>query len=119
MAQRITLGQRCAFGGSLLLLLFAALPLFLADASVTGWLLQSLPLMLLLPGLWRGDRRSLQWLGFVTLFLLVPGILQLFAPTPRLRALHWCKVLGSLAVFSAAVYTAQLYRTQRSSSSPL
>jgi uncharacterized membrane protein len=117
LPDRIALGYRCALVGSVFLLVCAAVPL-LFGASIAGWLIQSLPLVLILPGLMRGDRRSLQWLGFVTLFLLVPGILQLFTPDPRYRLLGWCKVVGSLAVFGIAVYTARLSRASSSRSIP-
>jgi uncharacterized membrane protein len=116
-ATRLALGYRCALWGSVFLLFCAALPL-LFGGSIAGWLIQSVPLALILPGLLRGDRRSLQWLGFVTLFLLVPGILQLFIPDLRHRMLGLCKVLGSLAVFGIAVYTARLGRDQSPPQSP-
>jgi uncharacterized membrane protein len=114
---RVAPGYRRALWGSVFLLTCAALPLWFG-ASIAGWLIQSLPLILILPGLMRGDRRSLQWLGFVTLFLLVPGILQLFTPDLLHRLLGWCKVVGSLAVFGIAVHTARLGRAAPSSLPP-
>jgi len=109
-------GFRAAAWGCVFLLICAALPLAFG-ASVAGWLMQSIPLALLLPGLLRGDRRSLQWLGFVVLFIFVLGIMQLFTPDPRYRVLGACKVLGSLAVFGIVVYAARKSRPRPGSNS--
>jgi uncharacterized membrane protein len=110
---RATGGFRAALWGSAFLLICAAVPL-LFGGSIAGWLVQSLPLALLIPGLRRQQRRSMQWLGFVTLFILVLGVLQAFMPDARYIAVGLCNVIGSLGVFGVVVYTA---RQKRGSSS--
>lgn len=85
--------------------------------SVAGWLVQSIPVVLLLPSLRRHSRRSLQWLGFITLFFLVLGILQIFTPDARYQWLGLCNVVGSLSVFGLAVVTARQTRSSSSANS--
>lgn len=83
--------------GSLLLLLLFSLDLWLNPAGSVGlWLMQSVPLLLTLPGQYHGKSRALQWLGFLLLFYLLSGILQAFNPLAFLRMLGIC--LAALAV---------------------
>ena len=66
--------------GSVCLLLLFALPLLLPGASSIGWwLMQSLPLLLVLTRLHRPQSRPLQWLGFLLLFYFTVGVLQVFS----------------------------------------
>lgn len=60
---------------------------------LVGWLLQSLPLWLFVPGLRAGRARSGVWLGFVLMFYFVFAVLNAFAP-----GLH-----GLLATVEAAL----------------
>lgn len=91
-------------GLCLCLLLLFTLPLLLPGKSSIGWwLMQVLPLLLLLPHLHRGRRRPLQWLGFLVLFYFTAGILQLFSPQLPQRWLGGLTVLCCLLLFPAAI----------------
>lgn len=95
MLHRLTLV--CCAG---LLLLFA-LPVFVTGGSIGLWLMQSIPLLLTLPGLVRRKTRSRQWLGFLVLFYLLQAILQIFAP------LRFTRVIGMFsALFCTLLFTA-------------
>jgi uncharacterized membrane protein len=48
------------------------------------WLVQSLPLLIFLPGLWRGTLTSYVWLCFVLLIYFAAAVTQLFLPHWRL-----------------------------------
>ncbi|MGV3591021.1 MAG: DUF2069 domain-containing protein [Gammaproteobacteria bacterium] len=86
-----------------LLLLFSA-PVVLADnASVGLWLMQCVPLVLTLPGLWRHRPRALQWLGFLVLFYFMNGVLQAASAAPLYRWLGALTVLLCVALFTAVI----------------
>ena len=92
--------------GSLLLLLLFSLHLWLSPAGSIGlWLMQSVPLLLTLPGQYRRQSRALQWLGFLLLFYLLTGILQAFNPLPFLRMLGICLAALSIVLFVLLVAT--------------
>jgi uncharacterized membrane protein len=96
----IRLMQSCALG---LLVLFT-LPLLLPGSQSIGWwLMQILPLLLLLPRLHTSARRPLQWLGFLVLFYFTAGVLQLFHPALLQRWLGGLTVLCCLILFVAAI----------------
>lgn len=86
-------------GSAALLLLFTLLWLLPANGNAIVWAMQALPLLGTLPGQYRGNRRTLQWLGFLLLFYLVNGILQAFNPTPVLRMLGAVLTLVSSGMF--------------------
>lgn len=91
-------------GLSLCLLLLFTLPLLLPGESSTGWwLMQAVPLVLLLPHLHKATRRPLQWMGFLVLFYFTAGVLQLFSPMLLQRWLGALTVLCSLLLFTAAI----------------
>lgn len=79
-------------GCACLLLLFALPFLLPGQSSIGWWLMQSLPLLLVLLRLHRPDARALQWLGFLVLFYFTAGVLQVFSPDTAQR---W---LGSLTI---------------------
>ncbi|MES2603526.1 MAG: DUF2069 domain-containing protein [Pseudomonadota bacterium] len=86
--------------GSVLLLLLFSLILWLNPAGSIGlWLMQVLPLLLTVPGQYRRQPRSLQWLGFLLLFYLLGGILQAFNPLPILRMLGFCLTALAFLMF--------------------
>jgi uncharacterized membrane protein len=89
---------------SLLLLVLFTIPLLAPGPSSIGlWLMQVLPLLLLLPRLHLGSRRPLQWLGFLVLFYFTAAILQLFSPSALQRWLGGLTVLCCLVMFTAAI----------------
>ena len=91
-------------GLSLCLLVLFTLPLVLPGASSIGWwLMQVLPLLLLLSHLHKGSRRTLQWLGFLVLFYFTAGVLQLFSPLLLQRWLGGLTVLACVMLFTAAI----------------
>jgi uncharacterized membrane protein len=89
---------------SILLLVLFTIPLLSPGPSSVGlWLMQALPLLLLLPRLHLGTRRPLQWLGFLVLFYFAAAILQLFSSVPLQRWLGGLTVLCCLVMFTAAI----------------
>lgn len=89
---------------SLCLLLLFTLPVVLPGPSSIGWwLMQILPLLLLLPHLHKGSRRPLQWLGFLLLFYFTAAVLQLFSPQLLQRWLGGLTVLCCVIMFTAAL----------------
>ena len=86
-------------------------PLLLdSNASIGFWLMQCLPWLLLLPGLLRGKPRSLQWLGFLVLFLFTIGVLQVFSPAPASRLLGTVTILLCAILFVAAIVSLRYQR---------
>lgn len=65
------------YGG--LLLLFAVWNLFLGG-SIKWWLLQTVPLLLVLPGLLKQRQRSYLWLCFILLLYITAGIVDVMMP---------------------------------------
>ncbi|WGL17821.1 DUF2069 domain-containing protein [Microbulbifer bruguierae] len=86
------------YGG--LLLLFAVWNLFL-DGSVKWWLLQTIPLLLVLPGLLKQNQRSYLWLCFILLLYITAGIVDVMMPTRGWQ--H-----GVLAVLSLILFVSSM-----------
>lgn len=102
--KRVTPMDVILFSGAVLLLAsFTAALLLNPVASIGLWLMQCVPLLLTLPGLWRHDRRALQWLGFLVLFYLLQGILQIFSPDVEVRLLGVLTTLFCIVLFTAAI----------------
>lgn len=98
-------------GGVLLLLLLFTLPLVLpGEASIGLWLMQSIPLLLVLPRLHRSDSRALQWLGFLVLFYFTVGVLQIFTPSTADRWLGALTVLCCCLLFPLAIVRLRVAR---------
>lgn len=96
-------------GTAACLLLLFTLPLLLQDNySIGWWLMQSLPLLLLLPRLHTNARRPMQWLGFLVLFYFAAGVLQMFSTDLLQRTLGALTVLGCLLLFTAAIVRLRL-----------
>jgi uncharacterized membrane protein len=85
------------------LLLLFALPVFVTGGSVGLWLMQSIPLLITLPGLVQHKVRNRQWLGFLVLFYLLQAILQIFAPLPFTRVIGMCSALFCILLFTAVI----------------
>ena len=89
----------CCLG---LLLLFV-IPVFATGSSIGLWLMQSIPLLMTLPGLLHNKPRSLQWLGFLVLFYLLQGILQIFTPLMPVRIIGILSTLFCILLFTAVI----------------
>lgn len=82
--------------------------------NVVVWLLLSLPLLIFLPGMYRGSVNSFAWLGFVSLLYFAQAVTALFAPWRReLDVVH---LVFAVALFVSAMlsvrYTARANRIQ-------
>lgn len=63
-----------------LLLLFTLLALISPDQSWKLWLVQILPLVIFVPGLWRGYHRTYSWICFVVLIYFTWSVTNLISP---------------------------------------
>lgn len=63
-----------------LLLLFAIWNLFLEGGSLVLWLLQTVPLLLVLPGMLKQRYRSYLWLCFILLIYICASIVDVMMP---------------------------------------
>jgi len=82
------------------------------DSSLGMWLMLTLPLALLMPGLRENRSRALQWLGFVVLFYFTTGVLQLFSGNTLYQVLGILTIVCCLCLFVTAIVT---LRRQRAS----
>jgi uncharacterized membrane protein len=64
--------------------------------NIVVWLVLSLPLLVFLPGLWRGSVRSLAWLSFVSMLYFAQAVTAVFA---GLGAVTVLELLASVALF--------------------
>jgi uncharacterized membrane protein len=85
------------------LLLLFLLPVLVTNGSVGLWLMQSIPLLVTLPGLAQYKPRSRQWLGFLVLFYLLQAILQIFSPLQFTRAIGIFSALFCILLFAAVI----------------
>ena len=69
----------------------------------------SLPLLVPLPGLIRGHPYTYKWVGFLALIYFCVGISELMA-NPALRIYGFGTLLGSVALFLAAIYYTRFLR---------
>ena len=70
-------------------------------ANPVVWLALSLPLLILLPGLWRGGLNSCVWLGFVSMLYFAQAVVASFSPL--WRSLDILQLLFSIALFTGAL----------------
>lgn len=97
--------------GSALLLLLFTLPLILpGEASIGLWLMQAVPLFLVLRRLHKYESRPLQWLGFLVLFYFTVGVLQIFTPSTTERWLGSLTVLCCCLLFPLAIVQLRVLR---------
>ncbi len=68
--------------------------------------LKVVPLCLLLPGLWKGKFRSLQWLSLIILVYVAEGSVRGMSDTPSLRYLGWIGVGLSTLIFAMTMQIA-------------
>jgi uncharacterized membrane protein len=86
-----------------LLVLFTLPLLLIENASYGLWLMQAVPLLLTLPGLIRFKSRNLQWLGFLVLFYLLEGILQIYSALILLQITGVLTTLVCFVLFIAVI----------------
>jgi uncharacterized membrane protein len=70
-------------------------------ANPVIWIALSLPLLVLVPGMWRGRLGSSTWLGFVSMLYFAQAVVALFSPLRR--PLDVMQLLFSIALFSGAL----------------
>ena len=73
------------------------LPMGGRDLNVTMWVVHSLPLLIFLPGLWRGDVRTFAWLAFAILMYFMVTVEALFSLEPSLY--HWITLVLVVVLF--------------------
>lgn len=66
-------------------------------ANPVVWCFLSLPLLILVPGAWRGRFKSFIWLGFVSMLYFAQAVVALFSP--RWRGLDIAQLVFSIALF--------------------
>ncbi|MCO1334037.1 DUF2069 domain-containing protein [Microbulbifer sp. OS29] len=93
-----------------LLLLFAARNLFLEGGSIPFWLLQTVPLLLVLPGLIEQRYRSYLWLCFILLLYITASIVDVMLPTHGWQ--DGVLMVLSLILFFSAMMSSRWHRMQ-------
>ena len=72
------------------------------SAPLAVWLFLFLPLLVLLPGLYRDRLRSVVWLSFVSLMYFLWSVLRVFAQPDSLRA--QVELLAVVVLFLCAMF---------------
>jgi len=102
--------------GSLLALLALALAweLWLAPLRPGGswWALKALPLLLPLPGLWRGRLHTFRWTTLLLWFYVAEGLVRGTSEPAPAAVLAWAQTLLALALFAACVWQVRARRTR-------
>lgn len=93
-----------------LLLLFLIWNLFLPGGSVKWWILQTLPLLLVLPGLLKRRYRSYLWLCFILLLYITASIVDVMMPGRGWQ--HGVLLLLSFTLFISAMMTSRWQQVQ-------
>lgn len=88
-----------------LLVLFTVLALITPEQSWKLWLVQTLPLLIFIPGLWRGYHRIYSWLCFVVLLYFTWSITNLISPLAYWR--DGVVVALSVTLFISAMLAAR------------
>lgn len=70
-------------------------------ANPVVWCVLSLPLLILIPGAWRGRFNSFIWLGFVSMLYFAQAVVALFSS--RWRGLDVAQLVFSIALFLGAL----------------
>ncbi|WP_346836964.1 DUF2069 domain-containing protein [Microbulbifer sp. SAOS-129_SWC] len=93
-----------------LLLLFVVRNLFLPGGSLALWLVQTVPLLLVLPGLLKRHFRAYLWLCFILLLYITNGALHVTMPGRDWQ--HGILLVLSLTLFFSAMMTSRWQRMQ-------
>lgn len=96
----------CCYAG--LLALFVLWNLFLPGGSIKLWVLQTVPLLLVLPGFIKQTHRSHLWLCFILLLYLVAGVVEVVMPSRGWQ--HGALTLLSFTLFISAMMTSRWQR---------
>lgn len=102
--------------GSLLALLALALAweLWLAPLRPGGswWALKALPLLLPLPGLWRGRLYTFRWTTLLLWFYVAEGLVRGTSESGPSALLAWGQTLLALVLFAACVWQVRARRVR-------
>ncbi|WP_193161138.1 DUF2069 domain-containing protein [Microbulbifer hainanensis] len=93
-----------------LLLLFVVWNLFLPNGSIKLWIVQTLPLLLVLPGLLKSHYRSYLWLCFILLIYITASIVDVMMPSRGWQ--HGVLLVLSLTLFFSSMMTSRWQRMQ-------
>ncbi|QFT55759.1 DUF2069 domain-containing protein [Microbulbifer sp. THAF38] len=93
-----------------LLVLIAARNLFIEGGSLALWLIQTVPLLLVLPGLIKQRYRSYLWLCFILLLYITTSIVDVMMPTRGWQ--DGAMVVLSLILFFSAMMSSRWHRMQ-------
>jgi uncharacterized membrane protein len=95
--------HRALLGCCGVLLLLFLIPVFAIGGSIGLLLMQTVPMLVVLPGLIRNKPRNLQWLGFLVLFYLLNAILQIFSHLMLIRTIGISSALLCILLFTAVI----------------
>ncbi|WP_444904285.1 DUF2069 domain-containing protein [Microbulbifer sp. CnH-101-E] len=93
-----------------LLVLFAVRNLFIEGGSLSLWLIQTVPLLLVLPGLIKQRYRSYLWLCFILLLYITTSIVDVMMPTRGWE--DGVMMVLSLILFFSAMMSSRWHRMQ-------
>ena len=104
--KKINLTLLLSFLGYIILLGVIALDSWVSSETFWGiWALQTLPLLLILPGLLTKYYRSYSWLCFLMLAYFISYVVQVYSPT---RDIHdWFGLVATIVVFIAAMFASR------------
>ncbi|MCH9690637.1 MAG: DUF2069 domain-containing protein [Gammaproteobacteria bacterium] len=109
LAVKLRWARRCNYCCYIgLLVLFVIWNLFLPGGSIKWWTLQTVPLLLVLPGLIKQTHRSYLWLCFILLLYLVAGTVEVMMPSRGWQ--HGALTLLSFILFISAMMTSRWQR---------
>lgn len=72
------------------------------EPSALIWIMQTLPLLVVLPGLLRGGVNAHAWLSFIAMLYFAAAVTNLFVPP--LRALDVFELILSIEIFVGAMF---------------
>ncbi|WNZ57736.1 DUF2069 domain-containing protein [Microbulbifer sp. JMSA004] len=93
-----------------MLVLFVVWNLFLEGGSLFLWCLQTIPLLLVLPGLLKQHYRSYLWLCFILLLYITASIVDVMMPTRGWQ--DGVLVVLSLILFFSSMMSSRWHRMQ-------
>ncbi|WP_250461885.1 DUF2069 domain-containing protein [Microbulbifer litoralis] len=112
LARKLRIAQRlnwtCYLG---LLLLFVVWNLWLPGGSIKLWILQTVPLLLVLPGLLKRHYRSYLWLCFIPLLYITASIVDVTMPGRGWQ--DGILLVLSLTLFFSAMMTSRWQRMRQ------
>lgn len=88
-----------------LLLLFSSWNIINPQGGIKLWLVQCIPLLIFVPGLWQDRHRTYSWLCFVILLYFTWSVTNVMSPLGVWR--DWLVLVLSVILFSAAMMTSR------------